>query len=442
MNTCSLFSYDRRFFISVFVLVISSCLPTPFAYGERLTLGDGIKAVTQDSRIVKINEQEEAVARSDSLVARSGLLPKADGIYTANYKDQQPGAIFNNQSVPMAEKSYYQYSLSIQQLLFDFGGVSSHYGASRRMEETKRLNTKVTKNAVALGFALAYYGLLESEKMVNVAAKEKTRVEEHLTNAKSLFEEGVITRNDLLQAEVRLSDAKQRLITAQNLRRVSHSRLNTMLARPLSTVIDPEEPQMPFREEIGLDEAQGRAEKDRGEVKIVDTTLEAVRLEESAKKSEYYPRFFMEGRYDFMKNKYQVHEGVYSIMVGMNINFFSGGSTRAGLSKLGAQKERLLVEKRKLLDDIRLEVEQYYLGMIDGAEKIKVTKSAIAQAEDNLKINKAKYVEGAGTATDVTDAITLLTVAETNYFRAVYEYNRAYAGLMYAVGKDLGEIYR
>jgi len=71
------------------------------------------------------------------------------------------------------------------------------------------------KNYVALQFVLTYYDLLEAEKMVTVAAGEKGRLDLHLANAKTLFQEGVITKNDLLQAEIKLSDAQQKLLTAQ-----------------------------------------------------------------------------------------------------------------------------------------------------------------------------------------------------------------------------------
>jgi outer membrane protein TolC len=71
-----------------------------------------------------------------------------------------------------------------------------------------------------------------------------------------------------------------------------------------------------------------------------------------------------------------------------------------------------------------------------------VTRDAVGQAEESLRINKVRYEEGIGTATDVLDAITLLTTSETNYYRAVYELKRAEAGFMYAVGRDLASAYK
>jgi outer membrane protein len=444
MNNRSVIYVARSssWFITFFCAIIIFVACTDFARSEKLALFEGIKIVTEENRLIKIKQQEESISEADTLIARSGLLPRADAKYNQVYTEMQPGVVIGSQSAPTAERSFYTYSLAIQQLLYDFGGVSSYYEANKSVYETKRLDTKRTKNYVAFQFALSYYDLLEAEKMVAVAAEEKERLDLHLANAKSLYDEGVITKNDLLQAEIKLSDARQKLLTAQNLKSIRHSQLNNLLARSLSTKIETEETNIVFANDVDLDKAQESAEKDRYEMKIIDTTLQAIKSEESAKKSEYLPMFFLQGRYDYTKNKYQIHEGLLSVMIGMNINLLNGGSTKAGLSKIASQKQRLIVERKKLIDDIKLDVERYYLEMMSAQEKVRVTKGAITQAEENLRINKVKYGDGVGTATDVIDAITLLTVAETNYYKSLYEYNRAYAGLMHATGKDLLEVYK
>jgi outer membrane protein len=71
-----------------------------------------------------------------------------------------------------------------------------------------------------------------------------------------------------------------------------------------------------------------------------------------------------------------------------------------------------------------------------------VTKDAVGQAEENLRINRVRYAEGVGIATEVLDAVTLLTIAETNFYKSLYDFKRAEAGLIYSMGKDLSEAYK
>lgn len=413
-----------------------------FLYAEKLTLPSGLKIVTEENRLIKIKQHEASISEADTLIARSGLLPHINAYYTQNYIEHQPGTRIGPQTVYTAEKSYYTYTLSVQQILYDFKGISSLHEASKKIFETKKIELSRVKNFVALQFALTYFELLESEKMIAVSEKEKERLESHLKVTKHLYTEGAITKNELLQAEVRLSDAKQKLLTARNMKKINTSRLNNLLAKSLTSPLEIEEVTRTIPVSFELNQAFEQAEKERHEVRIVDTTLEAVNLEGTSRKSEYFPKFFAEGKYNYLKNKYQLFEGNWSVMLGMNFNLLSGGSTKAELSKITLQKMKILIERKKLIDDIKLEVERYYLELVNAQEKVKVTKDAISQAEENLRINNIKYSEGIGTATDVIDAITLLTIAETNYYKSLYDLFRAEAGFMYSTGKDLLEVYR
>ena len=92
---------------------------------------------------------------------------------------------------------------------------ASRYEASKKMLNVKKLDAARTRNLVAIDFVLVYLDLLESENLLKVSEKEVEQLQSHLHDAKSLYEEGVITKNDLLQAEVKISDAKQRLLTAE-----------------------------------------------------------------------------------------------------------------------------------------------------------------------------------------------------------------------------------
>jgi outer membrane protein TolC len=81
------------------------------------------------------------------------------------------------------------------------------------------------------------------------------------------------------------------------------------------------------------------------------------------------------------------------------------------------------------------------LGLTDAREKVTVAKDALAQAQENVRVNRLRYTEGSATTTDVLEAITLQTSAQTNSYRADYELKRNYAKLMYSMGIDLALIY-
>ena len=88
----------------------------------------------------------------------------------------------------------------------------------------------------------------------------------------------------------------------------------------------------------------------------------------------------------------------------------------------------------KLLDDIRLEVKNAYLAMRDLEENIKTVELAIEQARENYRIFTERYKEQVSTQTDVLIAQTLLSRTQTNYYNALYDYKRAKAALLRAMG--------
>lgn len=409
-----------------------------------LTLQEGLKIAAGESRIIKIARFNEAIAESDTHVARSALLPSINATAGHTSLAHQPAMLFAGQAVNTSDSNYYSYSISIQQLLFDFCGSLSRYEASRMLLEAKKLDSVRIKNAVAFDFILAFYDYLEAQRYVKTALGEIESLESHNRDATLRYKAGVITRNDLLQVQVQLSDARQKHLSARNVEAVRATRLNDFLLRPLNGNINVVEPQEAIAEpkRFEMERLWETATGKRSEMLIVDRTLSAVDLESTAQKTEFLPKFFVRGSNDYVENPYQRYENNWSLIVGVNLSLFEGGRSLADLQKSNHRKKQLLEQRARLVDEIKMEVQRYSLDLQNAYARILVSHDAASQARENLRINKKRYEEGEGTATEVLDAVTLLTTAETNHIRSVYDYRKAGAALHHALGTDLLEVYR
>ncbi len=407
-----------------------------------MTLSQGLELATENSRLIKIASRGRDVSSADVSIAFSRYLPSINASMGQTFLAHQVVGILGSLTAPESDRNFLSYGFDVQQVLYDFGGRSSRYEAASTALDNATLNIDRVKNLVALDFIIVYLDILETEKMELVGEREVERLVSHLSMARSLYKEGVITRNDLLQSEVRLSDAQQRLLTTTNMRAVNASRINNILSLPLKNAVRVADVAAGPRCEADIDQAWGLAEKQRIELKTIDRELKIKELEKAARRSDYFPKLFAEGGYNYTENHYLVHDDNWTFMLGLNLNIFDGGSTKAEVAKIDYQREQLLEQRRKLLDDIKLDVEKSRLDMENARERINVTRGAVKQGEENLKINKERYREGVGTSTDVLDAITLLTIAETNDYRAQYELRRAQAAFMYAIGMDLVSEYR
>ncbi|MBF0343395.1 MAG: TolC family protein [Nitrospirae bacterium] len=402
-----------------------------------ITITEGLNIATQSSRIINIASHNVDIADTESELAMAALRPSVDANIGHTSLYNQPGALFNNNKVNTANKNSLFFGITVKHIIYDFGVNSYRYNESLVAIDKTKLDVHRVKNIIALNYLLACYELLETDRLIYVALREVEQLKAHRDVTQTLFNEGVITRNDFLAANVKLADANQRLLSLKNLRTLNASRINYFLTRPLMgevTLVD-NLPQPPVL--AGLEVYWKLAQSQRMEVKMADKQIEILQIESKMKMATYYPKFFIQGGFNYTENRYLVHEGNWSVAIGADLNIFNGGATKSEVSKIKHKIAQQSEERKKIIDDIKLEVEKSYLDTKTALEKLKVTQAAIAQGHENLRINKARYEEGQGTATDILDAIALLAQAESNYYRALFELKRSYATLLYATATDV-----
>ena len=96
--------------------------------------------------------------------------------------------------------------------------------------------------------------------------------------------------------------------------------------------------------------------------------------------------------------------------------------------------EALLRQRSDVETKIVLQVRDAWRRLETTLERIQVNRAAIQSAEENLKVARNRYVQGAGTNTEVLDAETLRTATYSNYYGSVYDSVRAMMNLSRAVG--------
>jgi outer membrane protein len=413
-----------------------------------LSLQEGLKIITETGRDVQIARSDEDAARASVSLARSPWLPSVDLYGRETWLRYQPASILpfsvpgaTSNSIPVSQDQFATYGIRATQLLYDFGKTSSSIDAAKYGLKAREIDTDRLKNQSALDFITAYLDLLESEKLLQVAKEEVTNYEAHKKDTEARYNAGVITKNEVLQVDVTLADSRQRLLTAENLRSFRESKLNSLLLKSLNDAVNPEEIKASPAAGLTLDEAWANAEASRFQLKEMDAAIAAKEQVVQSTKAEYLPTFYVSGGYEYAENKYQVHQDNWSAIVGVNINLFSGGASNSKIGMEKAELRSLTLQREKLLDGIRLEIKSSYLDLKTTEQKIEVAKTAVASAVENLRLQRLRYKEGVGTATDVLDAVTLLTTAESNSWKSLYGFKRAEAVLLNAAGRDLVGVY-
>ncbi|MHB8843739.1 MAG: TolC family protein [Nitrospirota bacterium] len=422
-------------------LLLSACLLLAPAAGHALTLQEGLAIVTEQGRDVAIARSDEESAKSAVSLARSPWLPSLDIYGRETWLKNQPEARTPFGSMPTSQDQFSTFGFKATQVLYDFGKTSSSVNSAKYGLKAREAGTFRTRNRAALEFIVAYFDLLEANELLKVAQEEVTRYDAHGRDAAARFKAGVVTRNEVLQADVLLADSKQRLLTAENTRTLRAAKINSLLMRPLNEQVFPSEIVGHSLGPVTLDQAWAEAEQSNPDLRDLDARVRAKEESISSVRSEYLPTVYVSGGYEYMENQYQVHPDNWTVIAGVNINLFAGGSTSSKVGIARSEHLSLKLGREKLLDAVRLDVQAAWLDRESSDQKVQVAMAAVAQASENLRLQRLRYQQGVGTSTEVLDAVTLMTTAETNAWKANFGVKRAEAALQYTMGRDLAIAY-
>jgi outer membrane protein TolC len=372
---------------------------------------------------------------------RSALLPRVSLNASQAYFKNQPASRFNASEVNTAQKDSLSYGLSVYQTLFDFGKSLSDYKASGQAVNAQKASTESVKRMAVLEFITAYFDLLETHKLAAVFGKEVESLTSYLGDIEHLYEQGVVVKNDVLPARVRLADVKQKLIAANNAKEVALAHLNNILSLPLTEKLTLTDIDMKSVNFPDMESSWDLAKAHRPEVLFIEEqALESKALERS-KGAGNLPVVYANGGYSYAENKYQVHENNYSAVIGVKMDLYDGGLGRAQVLKERERQKQLEIQKDKLIEDIKFEIENSYYTLKNSYEKVCVARDALDQAQENVRFYRMKYAAGSSTPTEVLEAIAQEAMAQTNYSSNDYEVKRSYAKLMYSMGIDVALIY-
>jgi outer membrane protein TolC len=152
-------------------------------------------------------------------------------------------------------------------------------------------------------------------------------------------------------------------------------------------------------------------------------------------RENYLPEVYTRLGMDYVQNDRVREQTIFSATLGIRINLFDGFAADAAREKAVKQRSRQQDALRLAQQRALLEISTARNDVTVARERLSVSEAAIRQSDENLRINRERYQERVGTATEVLDAQTLSTQAKTEHYRALYDYQVATARLQNAHGE-------
>ncbi len=340
--------------------------------------------------------------------------------------------------LPATTRDVFNFNTTLNQTLYAGGAISANYRFQKLGLEISKTNVESVKQDIVLQVSEGYFNILRTEKFVDVANQAVKQFEGQLQVSQAFFEVGLIPKNDVLQAEVRLANAVQAKAKADNDVALAKSSFNSLLRMEINTPIEVVDildyKAFPLTFEQSLDEAL----RQRTELKIAELTVDQAKENVKITRAPMFPTINLSGNYFKSSEEFYLSGDHYSEAWNINalatFTIWEWGKTyyQVGASKVKvtqAEDARNLVK-----DNITLEVKSNYLNMLVSEKNINTAAKSIEQAEENLRLNEERYKYQVATAFDVLDAVTLLAQARVNYYGALSDFNIAKVMLERSMG--------
>jgi len=373
-------------------------------------------------------------------IAFAPFLPQAT-LYGTTFWGNNPTTPANGFALPLPEYSdapgyqtYQSAELYLQWTLVDFGRRSGQYNQSALRLDIAQLQAARADQTVVFDVAAAYYRVLFTQATRKVAQQAVREAESIVELTRNLLNGGVITKDSMLRAEVQLSQDRQLLVAARSAESVAVAGLNYAMGRNVSAATEVAEVDSEPTFALSLAEGLQLAVDNRREFQVARKSIEIAQQGQRVAKAEFAPRVYAQGVVS-AESGHQTLTGMTETgAIIFQWHLFEGGARLGQDHAAGARTDAAVAQAQLVADTIAYEVNQAYYAVDDTRQRIVLARTAIAQAQENLRLVVNKYKAGDATPTDVVDAETASTRAQQSYYTALYDYLTAIARLEYAMG--------
>ena len=421
---------------------------TPPVQGP-VTLTEAISiALAHNPELVATGYDVDAAwARQDAVAGQRLPSLHAVGGFNRYLDDQRLLPPQQNGELAIFSRDIFAGDLVVRMPLYTGGRLTSEIKATDLLRQAAGHRLARSRQELVFNVSSVFYSILAQGKVIESLEFSQEALNEHLKQVDDLIAAEKAARVDRLRTEVRLADLRQRLVRERNISEIQSRVLANLLG-----LADEDQPVWPagqLEAELSplsaLEASLSDAYQEREDYLAAKAALDAQSKAVDAARAGHLPTVSLVGSYggrwtpDASERPAgtSTSDDVGFVGVTAEIPLFEGGQIDAGLrqekARLSAARHRL----RELRLQIRLDVETAVLNVRSANERIGATKTALASADESLRIEREKYDVGKGSITDVLDAQSALLDSQTNYYRAMADYNTALAQVRLAVGEQI-----
>jgi len=416
-------------------MLVGASFQTTFADPKELSLDDCVNLALESNPTVKIAEAGKEKALWGVKQAEAGKGLQVD-LVQEDERTTAPPTWVNAAAYPnVPAYNLFVNKVELSLPIYSGGKLETKIKMAKLDQKISIINTETVKQQLILDVTTAYYNALQANNLLQIAGESTADFASHLKNVQAEYDVGTVAMADVLQTKVRLADAQDKQMKAQNSYDLAIYNLNNLLQLPLHSELKLTEAFSMQPYPLSLDDSIALALKNQSELAKAEANLLIAQKQVALAKSENKPTVSMTANHEWESDKYPGTEYQnWTIGVTARMNVFDDGMSKSEIKQAESGVEIAAEQVQQQHDATTLEVSRAYLSMKEAEKRRETNQVAVEHAALDFKLAQERYNAGIGINLDAIDAELALTQARVNYTEALYDYDVNEAQLDKAIG--------
>lgn len=363
--------------------------------------------------------------------------------------DASGNPVFKNYAMLPADKlsfdnkNKYYARLGVNQPLFTGFKIVEANNIAKHAENIAKEKVTLTKAEVLNKTDEAYWRVVSIQEKVKLAHSYEALLNRLVIDLQNMYAEGIITRNDLLKAQVKQNEAKLKVLKAENGLALSKMALAQIIG------LEDEEMDVPRQAidettlPVSLSMNRNVSADNRAEVAMLKEKLSIMESSKKIERSKFMPDILLTAGYGWMNpnpyNGLRKEFGAdWNVGVVVSMPLFTWGERKNNLHAANIRKQKVQYELDEARELIDLQIRQNQYKHTESLKKAEMTKLSKQQAEENMRMAKENLLEGRTRLSELLEAQVQWENASSEYIDALVEVKTTLSELE----KSTGEIYK
>jgi outer membrane protein len=416
---------------------------TATAQERTITLEEAIKLGLENSKTLKLSQSKIEQAVSQYNQAKDRALPTGTASFMYS-RAQIPANTLNlgEESLSLPKSANANLGIvSVEEVIYGGGRFRYAKESTDLLVQVARLDVDKDREQIAYNIVNSYYNLYRVIQSKGIVEQNLKAIDQQIHQSQRFFEQGLVTKNDVLRFQLQRSNIELNGIDLENNRKIINYNLLILLGLPESTQLNIAQINEGQRTMAPLESYRDSALALRQEIKQQDlrtkyaeTNIKDIQAQKLPTLAATAGLYYVNASANPFPNSGKY---ITPLTAGLALswNFGSLWTNKNKVAEARIQREETIINKGIITDNVKNEVNQSYQNYTKALERIKLLETSIAQATENNRIQTSRYANATANATERADAETLLYQAQINLELAKADAGLAYYNLLKSTGK-------